>query len=818
MSKSRGNVMDPWESSARAAPTRCAGTSRPRARRGRPSASYLENIDETTNRFLVTLWNTYSFFATYANLDGWHPGARRAAAPDARDGPVDRGHGCTARCATVTEAFEDFDALRATQALDALRRRPLQLVRAAQPAAVLEGRRRHRARGAARVPRARSRCCSRRCARSSPTSCTRTSTAPTGRCTSPTGPAPTPPRSIPRSRPTWRSRASSSRSGSRPAPSRSCASANRCPRAIVLVPRDAAVPTRRRGRDRRRAQREADRDGDVARGPARLHRAPQLPRARAQGGQATAAREGAARRGRRRRRCRPRSTSTAEYVLDVDGEPDRAHRRRGADPCVVARGARARAGRSARGRARHRRSTTRLRREGLAREVVRALNDQRKAQGFEIADRIHVARRRRGRPRGGASPSTASWIAGEVLAPASSTSGLDGDARALALDGRAVRAAQRSPPEARAGLAAPAAEQTARGRPGRRGPARAGVARAERRLVGDRLPEAGEERVVVEVLGLGLRVEQRRPGGGRRRCLFPRQLGDGIGRRRSAGGSLDVATGGGRDGGEGRGLGRRDRRGGWCGRRLGDVGRRRRWRRRRGRGDAERGRRDRARRRRGSTAPPPRARAPVAGSGRGCTARRHGDGRGSGHLDVVGGRAGRRRHRALARQLLEVRLDRTPQAGPGSPARSARARRHRRRARRASHRARAPRSRAGAARSRPGDARWSRPRSSSSATSPPRRPGSGAPWPGPRRPPRRRPAGPGAASGGASPRSRASCRSRPHRPRRGRRGRAPGTRGPRSGPRPARAGRRRRRGCSRRTAPGCRCRGVPVASRPCAQS
>jgi isoleucyl-tRNA synthetase len=30
--------------------------------------------DETRRRFLIPLWNVYSFFATYANLDGWEPG------------------------------------------------------------------------------------------------------------------------------------------------------------------------------------------------------------------------------------------------------------------------------------------------------------------------------------------------------------------------------------------------------------------------------------------------------------------------------------------------------------------------------------------------------------------------------------------------------------------------------------------------------------------------------------------------------------------------------------------------------------------------
>ena len=31
--------------------------------------------DETRRRFLIPLWNVYSFFVTYANIDGWEPGA-----------------------------------------------------------------------------------------------------------------------------------------------------------------------------------------------------------------------------------------------------------------------------------------------------------------------------------------------------------------------------------------------------------------------------------------------------------------------------------------------------------------------------------------------------------------------------------------------------------------------------------------------------------------------------------------------------------------------------------------------------------------------
>ena len=54
-----------------------------------PKRVYLENIDETTNRFLVTLWNTYVFLITYANLNGWEPISTPTAAAES-DHVMDR--------------------------------------------------------------------------------------------------------------------------------------------------------------------------------------------------------------------------------------------------------------------------------------------------------------------------------------------------------------------------------------------------------------------------------------------------------------------------------------------------------------------------------------------------------------------------------------------------------------------------------------------------------------------------------------------------------------------------------------------------------
>jgi isoleucyl-tRNA synthetase len=47
-----------------------------------------EQVGEMLRQFLLTLWNTYSFFVTYANLDGWRPSAEPVA-PETLQ-PIDR--------------------------------------------------------------------------------------------------------------------------------------------------------------------------------------------------------------------------------------------------------------------------------------------------------------------------------------------------------------------------------------------------------------------------------------------------------------------------------------------------------------------------------------------------------------------------------------------------------------------------------------------------------------------------------------------------------------------------------------------------------
>jgi isoleucyl-tRNA synthetase len=120
MSKSKGNVIDPWEifRTKGADPLRWYFFSA-----GSPWTNrrvYGEGIDESIRKFLLTLWNTLSFFVTYANLEKWEPGP--AGPPDAEvsghvlDRWLDSRREATV--AAVTDALEAYDTLAAAQTLE----------------------------------------------------------------------------------------------------------------------------------------------------------------------------------------------------------------------------------------------------------------------------------------------------------------------------------------------------------------------------------------------------------------------------------------------------------------------------------------------------------------------------------------------------------------------------------------------------------------------------------------------------------------------------------------------------------------------------
>ena len=396
--------------STRAAPTRCGGTSSPPAHRGRRGACRWRR-STSRPRFLVTLWNTYSFFVTYANLDGWTAGADRHA----RRAPThvldrwvrSRLHHTVA---AVTDALEGFDALRGAQALDGF-------VDDLSNWYVRRSRARFwNANDARRAHATLHECLSTLALLLAPFTPVRRRRAapqphrlvPTSRVGAPRRLArrSTPTRSTTRSRPRWSGPARSCRSVCRPAtrPSSRCASRCAAPCCSCLAARARSRHLLRRGRrrGRRRAQREAARDGHRPRRPARvLGASPTSGARRREVARPDAAGEGRARRRRRRRGASARSTPTA---ATTSRSPTARPCTSGPTTSRCAPQSHAELALAQEGGYAVAIDTTvddELRAEGTARDLIRLLNDQRKAAGLEIADRIEVQlvrdRRRRGR-------------------------------------------------------------------------------------------------------------------------------------------------------------------------------------------------------------------------------------------------------------------------------------------------------------------------------------------------------------------------------------------------------------------------------------
>jgi len=78
--------------------------------------------DEVRRRFFIPLWNIYSFFATYAGIDGWAPPSGPGAEePVQSSNPLDRWilSRLEVVIREVTNRLDDFDAAPATRAIEA---------------------------------------------------------------------------------------------------------------------------------------------------------------------------------------------------------------------------------------------------------------------------------------------------------------------------------------------------------------------------------------------------------------------------------------------------------------------------------------------------------------------------------------------------------------------------------------------------------------------------------------------------------------------------------------------------------------------------
>ncbi len=117
MSKSRGNVIDPWEVFSKQGADALRWALYTATSPGNPRRFSMDQVDDAVRKHLLTLWNTYSFFVTYARIDGFDP-KEDYVAPSERT-LMDRWAlselQLTAK--TVTKRLDAYDATAAGRAL-----------------------------------------------------------------------------------------------------------------------------------------------------------------------------------------------------------------------------------------------------------------------------------------------------------------------------------------------------------------------------------------------------------------------------------------------------------------------------------------------------------------------------------------------------------------------------------------------------------------------------------------------------------------------------------------------------------------------------
>ena len=116
MSKTRGNVVPPWEVIEKHGADAMRWylyTASPPGQERRFSSDL---VGEVVRNFTLTLWNTYSFFVTYANLDGWKPDPNAKIEYSSLDQWLRSSLHALVR--DVTYALETYDVLGATRPIE----------------------------------------------------------------------------------------------------------------------------------------------------------------------------------------------------------------------------------------------------------------------------------------------------------------------------------------------------------------------------------------------------------------------------------------------------------------------------------------------------------------------------------------------------------------------------------------------------------------------------------------------------------------------------------------------------------------------------
>lgn len=117
MSKSRGNVVNPWEVFEAHGADATRWTMYTASPPGNSRRFSVNLVGETVRKFMNTLWNTYSFFVTYANLSDWETGRQVDKQAGKQDNLLDRWvlAELNRLVRDVTEAMETYDVLGATR-------------------------------------------------------------------------------------------------------------------------------------------------------------------------------------------------------------------------------------------------------------------------------------------------------------------------------------------------------------------------------------------------------------------------------------------------------------------------------------------------------------------------------------------------------------------------------------------------------------------------------------------------------------------------------------------------------------------------------
>jgi isoleucyl-tRNA synthetase len=121
MSKSKGNIVNPWDvlsyNGADAFRWYLYTATPP----GNARRFSVDLVNEVIRNFTLTLWNVYSFFVTYANLDGWKPPMDdRQSSIVYRLSPFDKWllSELNVLVRDVTQAYEAYDVTNATRPIE----------------------------------------------------------------------------------------------------------------------------------------------------------------------------------------------------------------------------------------------------------------------------------------------------------------------------------------------------------------------------------------------------------------------------------------------------------------------------------------------------------------------------------------------------------------------------------------------------------------------------------------------------------------------------------------------------------------------------